>query len=114
MNYTDYNGHTQDFSTIDHGHLSNIYWFNRICNGVSHSRLKFVIDEIDRRFDGNILPYNPQWRFKQEIEYLEKAGRLIWNSERTKADIVEYGTIVGYYESPDYVRDEKINKLIND
>lgn len=114
MKYTDYTGKTKDFQTIDHSHLSNIYWFNRICNGVSHWRLKIVTDEIDRRFDGVILPYNPQWKFKQEIEYLEKAGRFIWNSEKTRADIIENGVIVGYYESPDYIRDEKLNKLLNE
>ena len=116
MNYTNYAGHKQDLSTIDHAHLSNIYWFNMICNNANGRQFKFIMDEIDRRFDGVILPYNPQWKFKQEIEFLEKSGRFRWNPERTRADIVEWshGQIIGYYETPDYVRDKIINKLINE
>lgn len=113
MNYTNYKGETKNFLTIDHQHLSNIYWFNRVCNGVSELRLKFITDEIDKRFDGVMLPYNPQCGFKQEIECLEKSGRFIWNSEKTRADIVEYGMVIGYYETQDYIREKNINNIIN-
>ena len=49
MNYTNYAGHKQDLSTIDHAHLSNIYWFNMICNNANGRQLKFIMDENENR-----------------------------------------------------------------
>ena len=112
MIYKNYKGQKTNFKEVSHDHLSNIYWFNKICNGYNDTTLKFVLDEIKERFNGHLLPYRPQWQFKNEIDFLEKLGHFLWNEEKTKADIIYQGKIIGYYETPDSIRDEKINKLL--
>jgi hypothetical protein len=54
----------------------------------------------------------PQWQFRNEIFYLEKHGHFVWNQEKTRADIVYRGKVVGYYETPEQLREEKINEIL--
>jgi hypothetical protein len=111
MEYKNYKGQTTNFKNVTQDHLSNIYWFNKICNRYNDDSLRFILDDINERFNGELLPYRPQWQFKAEIEFLEKNGKFVWNEQKNKADIVHHGQIVGYYETPEYLRDEKINKI---
>jgi len=61
---------------MDHQHLSNIYWFNRIINEITSP--KIIMDRITNDFDGSILPYRPKPSFKLEIDELDKRGLLSW------------------------------------
>jgi hypothetical protein len=112
MKHKNYKGQETNFKEVTHDHLSNIYWFNKICNGYDDSYLKFILDEIKERFNGELLPYRPQWQFKNEINHLQLYGHFRWNEEKTKAEIIYRGEIIGFYETPDSIRDEKINKLL--
>ena len=114
MKYRDYNGNTGEISELSHSHLSNIYWFNKILNGWDDydSRLNSILDSIKQKFGGEILPYNPKWQFKTEIETLESRGHFIWNLDKTRADIVYMGKVVGSYETPESIRNEKITDLL--
>lgn len=112
MEYKNYKGQSVNFKQLTQGHLSNMYWFNKICNRFSESSLIFIKDEINKRFNGEMLPYNPQWEFKNEIEFLDKNNYFKWNKEKTKADIVYLGQVVGHYETPEYIRETKLKKLL--
>jgi len=112
MEYTNFKGQKTNFKEVTHSHLSNIYWYNKICNQVSESSLSFITKEIDERFNGVILPYNPQWEFQDEIKFLERNRYFSWNQEKTKADIVYLGQVVGFYETPEFTRNEKIKKIL--
>ena len=114
MNYRNYKGQTLDFKNLTQEHLSNIYWYNTICSELGYTTLQFILDEINDRFNGELLPYRPQWEFRAEINYLEKTGKFIWNEDRTKADIFHLGQKVGYYETPEHTRDKKINEILNE
>ena len=114
MKYKNYKGQTLDFKNLTQEHLSNIYWYNTICSELGYTTLQFILDEINDRFNGELLPYRPQWEFRAEINYLEKTGKFIWNEDRTKADIFHLGQKVGYYETPEHLRDKKINEILNE
>ena len=112
MIYRNYKGERTDFENLTHQHLSNIYWFNKVCNGYSDDKLNLFIDAIRNRFENIILPYNPEYQFIEEIEYLNKRGHLIWNEDKTRADIVYKGKVVGYHETIEYIRDRNIIKIL--
>jgi hypothetical protein len=65
--FTTYDGRHVDENDITHQHLSNIYWFEKIFNRASRA---LVI--LQKRFNGQILPYRPKFEFKDEISYLDK------------------------------------------
>lgn len=112
MEYTNYKGDKKSLAELDHQHLSNIYWFNKIIWERDDNYLKFILDQIRDRFEGQLLDYIPQWQFKQEIGYLDKMGFLNWNQEHTEADVIYDGHIVGHYIIPEKLRENKINELI--
>lgn len=69
--WTTWEGNVKTVEEIDHQHLSNIYWFNIVL----YNRIYlFVVKELHRRFDGELLPYIPDVRFENEIRSLEKKG----------------------------------------
>ena len=49
-----------------------------------------------------------------EIKYLDARRYLLWNEDKTKADIKFEGEIIGVYESKSYIRNRKILELINE
>ncbi len=114
MKYTTYDKKVIEFDDIDHQHLSNIYWYNKVCLNRSDLNLSHVTKSIDLRFNGIVLPYRPLERFKDEVEYLDRNRMLIWNTDKTKADVIYGDKIVGIYETESYKRDLKIEKLLND
>lgn len=85
--WTTYDGKQIPVSQMEQGHLSNVYWFFRIIHEVT---LQWALDEIERRFNGRILPYTPLHQF--EIEFLENNGLLKWRTH-LEHDVVEHGDI---------------------
>lgn len=114
MKYTTFDKKVIDFDEIDHQHLSNIYWYNKICLNRGDLSLSNVIKSIDLRFNGIVLPYRPLERFKDEIRHLDQNGMLIWNFDKTKADVIFRDEIVGIYETESYIRDLKIREILDD
>lgn len=105
-----FSGEVKDFDKLEHQHLSNIYWFNKILNLFEPQN---IITKIEKEFNGEILPYRPHPDFKQEILSLEKKGYLVWRTnEKLIADISYKGKIVGEFKTRNYIRDEKINQII--
>lgn len=113
MEYTNYKGEKKPLNQIDHQHLSNIYWYNKIVFNRDDHYLKFILDQINSRFDSKILPYVPQWQFQAEIEYLDKMGFLNWNKDKTEADVIYQGHVVGRYITPERLREIKLKEIID-
>lgn len=112
MEYTTYTGEKKQLDQIDQQHLSNIYWFNRVIWNRDDNYLSHILEQINTRFEGKILPYIPQWQFTQEIEILDKTGKFIWDQDRTEADIIYAGHIIGHYITPQKLREDKISEII--
>ena len=85
---------TVTMETIDHQHLSNIYWFHRI---VQNTEATWVLPILKRRFNGHIMGYRPHIDFKYEIDYLERNGYLTWTENKTlKVGTITYkGNMIG-------------------
>lgn len=114
MEYTNYKGEKKQLVNLDHQHLSNIYWFNRIIWSRDDDYLSLILEQIKIRFEGTILPYIPQWQFFSEVQYLDKMDYLVWNDSRTEADIVYFGDVVGHYTTPETIRENKLNDIFNE
>lgn len=73
--WTTFKGKKVTFETIDHQHLSNIYWFRKVCwdDDSFCKTVEFISAE---RFNGQILPYRPHIDFKEEIGLLRRKGYL--------------------------------------
>ena len=78
--WTTFDGKAIDIETMDHQHLSNIYWYNLIVIGRPS---EVAINELKKRFQGEILSYKPLLRFEYEINSLEKSGNLMWFDNET-------------------------------
>ena len=118
MMYKNFLGVQKKFEDIDHQHISNLYWFHKIINqNTPDINFKTLIDE---KFGGIIMSYRPHdplikfVDFNAEIKYLDARRYLLWNEDKTKADIKFEGEIIGVYESKSYIRNRKILELIND
>lgn len=99
-----FNGKMVSFSTIDHQHLSNVYYHwkyaSPIIQGANFDKdtqteiFRFVQKELDDRFNGQLLPYRPHAKFTMEIEALKKAGMVHGNSIIT-FEYNQQGTTIG-------------------
>ena len=125
--WTTHNKKQIKLDEMDHQHLSNIYWYNKIVLGYDPKnkadnkpmeRQDLIFEQINGRFNGEILPYKPLLAFQFEIEMLEKNGWLRWNEDKTRAEIVFPMNgdmqVVGYIESPAWVRDKKLEGILNE
>jgi len=79
--WTTAEGHVIPLSKITHQHWSNIYWYHSIFKGMSgmnplqmHLKAEFAKTEIDKRFEGKILEWRPE--FSYEIKWLNELGLL--------------------------------------
>ena len=76
--WTTYDGKQIEIDKLHHSHLSNIYYYatfgailyKEAFNGVYQHQRRFAKLEIEKRFDGVILPYKPKWTW--EIDVLNK------------------------------------------
>ena len=117
MKYRNFDGKTEMISEMDHQHLSNIIWYNRIVLKNS-KELEVFIKEIKIRFNDEVLPYRPHKNFKDEIKWLDDNEHFVWNKDKTRADIIIYDfesdgdKIIGCYETTEFIRDKKIEEIL--
>ena len=71
-----FKGRATSFAETDHQHLSNIYYFNKYVNN-QEEFCKLVLDEINWRFNGQLLPYRPHPQFQYEMDILRSKGMFI-------------------------------------
>ena len=64
--WTTWDGRNTNMNKIDHQHLSNIYWYNKI---VQKQKANWVFNYLELKFNGQLLPYRPHVRFQEEIDY---------------------------------------------
>lgn len=78
-----WDGRVVKAENIDHQHLSNIYYYTHYTRKLHYSDLdrKQIQRLLDDNFDGEILSYRPQKKFKEEILRLEELGWLKKNGE---------------------------------
>jgi hypothetical protein len=82
-----FDGRTVSFKTVDHQHLSNTYWFMKIYWESVDAQLWQILEEIQNRFEGVVLPYRPRADFYGEIAFLKRKGmigphaKIFWNGE---------------------------------
>jgi hypothetical protein len=112
MTYTTFNGTKKEFEDIDHQHISNIYWYNRIVREHTEHELHTIIVKIKDKF-GNTLPYRPHPDFTIEIEALQEMRCLRWSDDKMSADIYFEGRKVGEFHTKEYIRDAKIQTLLS-
>lgn len=97
--WTTFEGVKKPISEIDHQHLSNIMYFIKYINPQFYdTRIRMMIGgEIDKRFDGKLLPYRPLARNFSEIDTLIKNGWLKsgWNGEKQSTLIIIDGKEIG-------------------
>lgn len=89
-NWTTYDGRRVNLREINHSHLSNTYWYLRIFHNIIPIN---IIQELDRRFGGEILEYKPI--IDLEIEELNKMGMVVHGVDGGKIILFEKNRI-GY------------------
>jgi hypothetical protein len=89
-----YDGRIVEMETIDHQHLSNIHHYCGLVVPELYDNIirQDIMNVLNERFEGKILPYHPDPRFIREKLYLLKKGYL-----RMDDTIVINGTVVGWY-----------------
>jgi len=100
--WTTFQGKPLTVSEMDHQHLSNIYWFHLI---FWERKMQWAIDEIENRFNGQILHYRPHIKFEAEIKFLEERGLIRWTTEENdplmKTGVISFrGQIIGAIHQP--------------
>lgn len=76
LKWKTFRGKEVSLDTVDHQHLSNCYWYQKVILNVEHKDLSFIIDMLEERFNGQLLPYRPHLQFKLEITFLEEGGYI--------------------------------------
>ena len=134
VKWTTFSGQKLSVSEMCHQHLSNILWYNIIIMGYSPSevtnlaqpgravdRHDVVMEQINLRFGGEILPYRPSYKFNYEIDRLEAMGLVKWNEEMTFGEVYynwdwdglhNEKRLVGYIETLAWIRNNKLSDLL--
>jgi len=95
---TTYDGRRLDHDEMTHQHLSNCVWHFRIWTNAPDYKLAHFFETLDRRFNGELLPFHPPLRFKNEIQALYDAGMV---------------RDVGEYKSNIYFNEKVIGEIFN-
>lgn len=85
-----FRGNTILSADMTHQHLSNWCWYNKIVLGRPEEDISFIYEEIENRFGGEILPYNPDKDYFFEIGYLHSKGYV-----DSEGNITFEGEIIG-------------------
>jgi len=98
-NWTTFQGRPATLFSVDQQHLSNIYWYMLIVLGMPSSELFQVQEQLDDRFNGQLLPYRPHPSFTYEIQFLREKGFLRVKEDSSlhqdAYDIMYRGAVVG-------------------
>lgn len=83
--WTTVDGKVMDYNDVTQQHWSNIYWYHKIfqkLKGMRPLSMEYItiiaLEEIGRRFWGELLPYQPVYNY--EIVWLEELGALRGNN----------------------------------
>lgn len=99
--WTTFQGRQVTFDTVDHQHLSNVYWYSLICLETPIQHLKGIMDKIEERFNGQLLPYRPHSKFRQEIvTLLGIKDCMRMSADKTCIEIWYKDVRVGEYWDP--------------
>lgn len=81
--WTTFNGRKVSLHTIDHQHLSNVYYFNTLIGNMKKEDdfAKDIQHILDENFNGQLLSYRPHRKFTYEIEALTELGYLQSNGD---------------------------------
>ena len=95
--WTTFDGVDKRVENLDTQHLCNIHYFMKYVNPdfYDESIKHLIACEIDRRLDGNLLPYKPLRRFAGEINYLKQKNWLVEDRENNKTLVIIDGEIIG-------------------
>lgn len=103
ITWTTFDGVNIKVEDIDSQHLCNIHYFMKYVNPefYDESIKNLIACEIDRRLDGQLLPYKPLRRFAVEMQYLKHKKWLVEDKENNKTLVIIDGNIIGEVdESP--------------
>ena len=103
--WTTFQGKKVTLDSIDHQHLSNVYWYGRIFFNIIP---KNVLQKLAERFNGQVLEYRPHIDFHHELEHLERKGLLVWTKTAVaKVGIITFeGVIIGSVFDGDIFKEE--------
>jgi hypothetical protein len=94
-----FQGRPVSLVSIDQQHLSNVYWYMLIVLGTPSSELFQIQEQLDDRFNGQLMPYRPHPAFIHEIQTLNNKGLLHLREESsagmTICDIIYNETVIG-------------------
>lgn len=92
LSWRTFEGRLVDLNSIDHQHLSNIYYYLNFTDPRHYEDdiREHINNELKRRFNSRLLPYRPKWRFTHEINCLRLNCMLLPNNQ-----IVYKGTLLG-------------------
>lgn len=95
VTWTSLDGVSKKVENLDSQHLCNIHYFMKYVNPdfYDKSTKHLIACEIDRRLDGQLLPYKPLRRFYGELAYLKQKGWLFEQDNKTL--IIINGEIIG-------------------
>ena len=74
--WTTFNGTKIKPTEMDQQHLSNVYWYMVVIMKFKETEFTWVMLELARRFNGQMLPYRPHVNSTEEIETLIDNGLL--------------------------------------
>ncbi len=115
--FTTFDGRVIDAQSVDHQHLSNIYWFMKIIHSKKEGELWDIIYILKNRFSGIILPYRPEFEFTDEISFLDKNDMIVWIRgfdgilNKELGNIVYKGRVIGQVKSKRQIRQEKLENV---
>lgn len=89
-----FEGKNVSYDTIDHQHLSNCYWYNKIVLNRNENNYD-VLAVLERRFNGELLHYRPKFSFKYEIEFLYFSKIVFPTSDPDRDVIIVDGFEIG-------------------
>jgi hypothetical protein len=108
LHWTTFAGKPVSLDSIDHQHLSNCYWFNRILFEVpiGDFHLLRILGELADRFNGQLLPYRPHIEFRWEIRHLRNRGFI-------RTHLLEDSTTVDNHVEEIWFMGQKVGEIIN-
>jgi hypothetical protein len=79
---------------MSHQHLSNCVWHFRIWKNAPDASLQHFFETLERRFNGELLPFRPVMTFTAEIDALYRSG-MVEKVDEYKSNIRWKGNIIG-------------------
>lgn len=96
LSHTSANGVRKKLSEMTHQHLSNCVWHFRILRNATDEQLYHYLNEIEYRFEGNLLMFRPLYTFEIEINALRILGMIVPRyGDEYMDDIIWRGVVVG-------------------